>query len=79
MSESTVSTTENTAETTYTTTPSGVKVTITAPVQEGEESHPVKTALHEHLITRIADALENIPEEIEHDFSASVDWVKSHL
>ncbi len=76
MSETT---TETTARDTTATAPSGTTVSISAPVANGETVHPVRAAVHEHLVAKIAHALENIPEEIEHDFSASVDWVKSHL
>lgn len=71
--------TQETTETTQAATSSGIKVSISSPVTGGNEPHPVATALHEHLISRISTALENVPEDIERDFSACVDWVKSHL
>jgi hypothetical protein len=47
--------------------------------EQPEEEHPVLLAVKQHLFEMIAEGLANVPPEIEADFAAILNHVKSYI
>lgn len=53
---------------------------ISKPVTAPETPiHPVLEAAHAHVSKSIFQAFMTIPEDISHDFSATITWIKDHI